>query len=45
MSVEGEHVVQIGLVNPKSPTNVGGIMRAAGCYQADAVFIRGNGMH
>ncbi|WOT04012.1 RNA methyltransferase [Shewanella youngdeokensis] len=31
----------IGLVNPKSPTNVGGIMRAAGCYQADAVFYTG----
>ncbi|WP_309247248.1 RNA methyltransferase [Shewanella sp. VB17] len=34
-------MVQIGLVNPKSPTNVGGIMRAAGCYQADAVFYTG----
>ncbi|QQX78758.1 RNA methyltransferase [Shewanella sp. KX20019] len=31
----------IGLVNPKSPTNVGGIMRAAGCYAADAVFYTG----
>lgn len=31
----------IGLLNPKSPTNVGGIMRAAGCYRADAVFYTG----
>jgi tRNA(Leu) C34 or U34 (ribose-2'-O)-methylase TrmL len=33
--------VAIGLVNPKSPTNIGGVMRAAGCYQADAVFYSG----
>jgi len=31
----------IGLVNPKSPTNVGGVMRAAGCFAADAVFYTG----
>ena len=31
----------IGLVNPKSPTNVGGVMRAAGCYQADSVRYTG----
>ncbi|HTF95752.1 MAG TPA: RNA methyltransferase [Cellvibrio sp.] len=31
----------IGLVNPKSPTNVGMVMRAAGCYEADAVFYSG----
>jgi tRNA(Leu) C34 or U34 (ribose-2'-O)-methylase TrmL len=31
----------IGLINPKSPTNVGAVMRAAGCYQADAVFYTG----
>ncbi|MFC1233953.1 RNA methyltransferase [Vibrio sp. F74] len=31
----------IGLVNPKSPVNVGGVMRAAGCYQADAVRYTG----
>lgn len=34
--------VIIGLTNPKSPTNVGGVMRAAGCYRADAVFYTGN---
>lgn len=33
--------VVIGLVNPKSPTNVGGVMRAAGCYQADEVLYTG----
>jgi len=33
--------VSIGLVNPKSPTNVGGIMRAAGCYRVDAVLFTG----
>lgn len=32
----------IGLVNPKSPTNVGMVMRAAGCYEADAVFYSGS---
>ncbi len=33
--------VFIGLTNPKSPTNVGIVMRAAGCYQADAIFYTG----
>jgi tRNA(Leu) C34 or U34 (ribose-2'-O)-methylase TrmL len=33
--------VYIGLLNPKSPTNVGSVLRAAGCYQADAVFYTG----
>ncbi|GEK11948.1 RNA methyltransferase [Pseudoalteromonas sp. McH1-7] len=32
----------IGLVNPKSPTNVGGVLRAAGCYEAQAVYFNGN---
>ncbi len=31
----------IGLVNPKSPTNVGAVMRAAGCYGADTVRYTG----
>lgn len=31
----------IGLVNPKSPVNVGMVMRAAGCYEATAVFYSG----
>jgi len=33
--------VSIGLINPKSPTNVGAVMRAAGCYQIDGVFYTG----
>lgn len=31
----------IGLVNPKSPTNVGMVMRAAGCFEVDAVYYSG----
>lgn len=31
----------VGLVNPKTPTNVGAVMRAAGCYQASAVRYTG----
>lgn len=31
----------IGLINPKSPTNVGAVMRAAGCYQTRSVFYTG----
>ncbi|WP_208764153.1 RNA methyltransferase [Shewanella aestuarii] len=34
--------VSIGLVNPKTPVNVAGIMRASGCYQVDQVFYTGN---
>lgn len=33
--------VFIGLCNPKSPTNVGAVMRAAGCYQASQVRYSG----
>ncbi|MDO6563605.1 RNA methyltransferase [Amphritea sp. 1_MG-2023] len=31
----------IGLCNPKSPSNVGAVMRAAGCYGASAIFYSG----
>ena len=34
--------VSVGLTNPKSPTNVGAVMRASGCYQVDSVFYTGN---
>ena len=34
--------VTIGLVNPKTPVNVGGIMRAAGCYRVNQVYYTGN---
>ncbi|WP_125781740.1 RNA methyltransferase [Pseudoalteromonas rubra] len=37
-----ESFAEIGLVNPKSPTNVGGVLRAAGCYGAQAVYFTGN---
>lgn len=34
-------LVTIALTNPKSPTNVGAVMRAAGCYQVDQVLFTG----
>jgi len=34
--------ISIGLIKPKSPTNVGAIMRAAGCFHASAVFYTGD---
>jgi tRNA(Leu) C34 or U34 (ribose-2'-O)-methylase TrmL len=34
--------VSVGLYNPKSPSNVGAVMRAAGCYQANAVRYTGD---
>lgn len=33
--------IAIGLTNPKSPSNVGAVMRAAGCYQVDEVLYTG----
>lgn len=32
---------KIGLINPKSPSNVGAVLRAAGCYEAEQVFFTG----
>ncbi|WP_085305491.1 RNA methyltransferase [Colwellia polaris] len=40
MNLKAEQVV-IGLTDPKSPSNVGAVMRAAGCYQADEVRYTG----
>jgi len=34
--------ISIGLIRPKSPANVGAVMRAAGCFQASAVFYTGD---
>ena len=34
--------VTVGLINPKSPQNVGSVMRAAGNYRVNAVFYTGN---
>lgn len=31
----------VGLINPKSPTNVGAALRAAGCYSAQAIVYTG----
>ncbi|OED36688.1 23S rRNA methyltransferase [Chromatiales bacterium (ex Bugula neritina AB1)] len=31
----------IGLSNPKSPDNVGAVLRAAGCFAADEIFYTG----
>ncbi|MBT0586166.1 RNA methyltransferase [Alteromonas sp. SM 2104] len=36
-----DQAVSIGLVNPKSATNVASILRACGCYGASAVFYTG----
>ena len=33
--------VSIGLTNPKNPSNVGAVLRAAGCFGVDAVFYTG----
>lgn len=33
--------VYIGLTNPKSPTNVGAVLRAVGCFDADEVLYTG----
>jgi tRNA(Leu) C34 or U34 (ribose-2'-O)-methylase TrmL len=40
-AMSSEETVIIGLYNPKSPTNVGAVMRAAGCYQATEVRYNG----
>lgn len=32
----------IGLINPKSECNVGGVMRAAHCYKAASVYVQGD---
>lgn len=40
-SLQNSSAVYIGLVNPKTPINVGGIMRASGCYGVDGVFYTG----
>ena len=34
-------IVSIGIVNPKSPSNIGSILRAAGCFQVDEVLYTG----
>lgn len=34
--------VSIGLIKPKSPGNVGAVLRAVGCFQANSVFYTGS---
>jgi len=34
--------VTIAIINPKSPANIGAVMRAAGCYQVERVIYSGN---
>ncbi|MBE0510568.1 MAG: RNA methyltransferase [Chromatiales bacterium] len=34
-------LVYIGLINPKSPDNVGAVLRAAGCFSVDKVLYTG----
>lgn len=41
VSAMKETLVTIGLSNPKSPSNVGAIMRAAGCFRVDSVLYTG----
>lgn len=33
--------LNIGLLNPKNPSNVGSVIRAAGCFQVDNIFYSG----
>ena len=42
MSIIQDTAISIGLIKPKSPTNVGAVMRAAGCFRAGAVFYTGS---
>lgn len=41
MTDQNKAQVVIGLTDPKSPSNVGAVMRAAGCYQANEVRYTG----
>lgn len=41
LDVSNKRYACIGLSNPKSPSNVGSIMRAAGCYGVASVFYTG----
>lgn len=38
-------MIAIGLVRPKTPANIGGVLRAAGCYGGDMVVIEGDRSH
>ena len=36
-----EKFINLGILNPKNAQNMGSILRAAGCYGADAIFYTG----
>lgn len=38
-------MIELALINPKSPDNVGSVLRAAGCYGAERVLYSGNRYH
>ncbi|GAA6133601.1 RNA methyltransferase [Oceaniserpentilla sp. 4NH20-0058] len=40
--LENKTSVSIGLINPKDAQNVGSVLRAIGCYEADDVYYTGN---
>jgi tRNA(Leu) C34 or U34 (ribose-2'-O)-methylase TrmL len=42
MTSENTNKVTICLTNPKSPTNVGAVLRAAGCFGASEILYTGN---
>ncbi|MBU2918805.1 RNA methyltransferase [Psychrosphaera sp. F3M07] len=42
MTVSNSAKVTICLTNPKSPTNVGGVLRASGCFGAHEILYTGN---
>jgi tRNA(Leu) C34 or U34 (ribose-2'-O)-methylase TrmL len=37
----GRGYAAVGLVQPKTPSNVGSVLRAAGCYEVDLVAVEG----
>ena len=45
MSTQTQNATWIALVNPKSPANVGHVMRAAGCFSVRGVFYSGERFH
>lgn len=40
-AVTGRGFAAVGLVQPKTPANVGSVLRAAGCYGVDLVAVEG----
>ena len=38
-------MIHLALINPKSPDNVGSVLRAAGCYGAEKIYYTGDRYH